>query len=149
MTFLWFFPSKRSLIAYWGNFFFKNISFNTNSRKSKVRCRYICCQIWRLTSLEGTKHIRAFQLVVLNSGQKMALRAFYFIRTLTKALTYHYINHSERHLLAIMENSWFESPIVYIQISHSNIYLIGASCMYFFLFFSNQKWKSMKVLVVK
>ena len=31
---------------------------------------------------------RAFQSVVFNSGQKMALRAFYFIRALTKALTY-------------------------------------------------------------
>ena len=33
---------------------------------------------------------RAFQLVVFNSGQKMALRAFYFIRALIKALTYYY-----------------------------------------------------------
>ena len=31
---------------------------------------------------------RASQSVVFNTGQKMALRAFYFIRTLTQALTY-------------------------------------------------------------
>ena len=43
---------------------------------------------------------RAFQSVVFNSGQMMALRAFYFIRALTNALTYYYINRSQRHLLA-------------------------------------------------
>ena len=32
---------------------------------------------------------RASQSAVFNSGQEMALRAFYFIRTLTKALTYY------------------------------------------------------------
>ena len=32
--------------------------------------------------------------MVFNTGQKMALRAFYFIRTLTKAPTYYYINRS-------------------------------------------------------
>ena len=40
-----------------------------------------------------------------NSGQKMALRAFYFIKTLTKALTYYYINRSQRHLLVAIENN--------------------------------------------
>ena len=40
----------------------------------------------------------------------MALRAFYFIRTLKKALIYYYIKDSERHLLAIIENTWLESP---------------------------------------
>ena len=48
---------------------------------------------------------RAFQSAVFNSGQKMALRAFYFIRALTKALTYYYINQSQRHLLAAIENN--------------------------------------------
>ena len=41
----------------------------------------------------------------------MALRAFYFIRALTKALIYHYINRSQRHLLAAIENNWFGVPI--------------------------------------
>ena len=45
----------------------------------------------------------AFQSVVFNSGQKMALRAFYFRRALTKA--YYYINRSQRHLLAAIENN--------------------------------------------
>ena len=40
----------------------------------------------------------------------MALRAFYFIRALTKALTYYYINRSQRHLLAAIENNWLEGP---------------------------------------
>ena len=48
---------------------------------------------------------RDSELVVFNSGQKMALRAFYFIRALTKALTYYYINRSQRHLLAGIENN--------------------------------------------
>jgi len=54
---------------------------------------------------------RAFQSLVFNSGQKMALRAFYFIRALTKALTYYYINRSQRHLLVAIENNRFGSPI--------------------------------------
>ena len=37
----------------------------------------------------------------------MALRAFYFIRT----LAYYYIKCSPRHLLATFENSWLEGPI--------------------------------------
>ena len=37
----------------------------------------------------------------------MALRAFYFIRTLTKALTYYFINRSQRHLLFAIENNQF------------------------------------------
>ena len=48
---------------------------------------------------------RAFQLVVFNRGQKMALRAFYFIRALIKALTYYYIKRSQRHLLAATKNT--------------------------------------------
>ena len=48
---------------------------------------------------------RAFQSVVLNSGQKMALRAFYFMRVLTKALTCYYISRPQRHLLAAIENN--------------------------------------------
>ena len=48
---------------------------------------------------------RASQSGVLNSGQKMALVAFYFIRTLTKALTYYYMNRSQRHLLVAFENN--------------------------------------------
>ena len=48
---------------------------------------------------------RAFQSVVFNSGQQMALREIYFIRALTKALTYYYINRSQRHLLAVIENN--------------------------------------------
>ena len=54
-----------------------------------------------LSSLNA--NYRAFQLVVFNSGQKMALRAFYSIRALTKALTYYYIKRSQRHLLAAIE----------------------------------------------
>ena len=50
---------------------------------------------------------RASQSVVYNNGQKMALRAFYFIRTLIKALTYYYINCSQRYLLVTIENSRF------------------------------------------
>ena len=38
----------------------------------------------------------------------MALRAFYFIRTLTKALAYYYINRSQCHLWATIENKLFE-----------------------------------------
>ena len=53
---------------------------------------------------------RAFQSVVFNSGQKMALRAFYFIRALLKALKYYYINRSQRHLLAAIENNCFRVP---------------------------------------
>ena len=41
----------------------------------------------------------------------MALRAFYFIRALTKALTSYYINRSQRHLLAAIENNWMEGPL--------------------------------------
>ena len=55
--------------------------------------------------LDSFEIYRAFQSVVFNSGQKMALRAFYFIRALTKALTYYYINRSQRHLLAAIENN--------------------------------------------
>ena len=40
----------------------------------------------------------------------MALSAFYFIITLTKALTYYYTKRSQRHLLAAIENNWLESP---------------------------------------
>ena len=55
---------------------------------------------------------RAFQSVVFKSGQKMALRAFCFIRALTKALKYYNINRSRRHLLTAIENNWFGVPIV-------------------------------------
>ena len=41
---------------------------------------------------------RASESVVFNSGQKMAVRAFYFTRALTKALTFYYIKRSQRHL---------------------------------------------------
>ena len=40
----------------------------------------------------------------------MALRAFYFIRVLTKALTCYYINRSQRHLLVAIENNRFGGP---------------------------------------
>ena len=39
---------------------------------------------WYMKKLIGSTY-RAFQTVVFNSGQKMALRVFYFVRTLTKA----------------------------------------------------------------
>ena len=42
---------------------------------------------------------RDSQSVAFNTAQNMALRAFYFIRTLTKAPTYYYMNRSQRHLL--------------------------------------------------
>ena len=54
---------------------------------------------------------RAFRLVVFTTGQKMALRVFYFIRIVTKALTYYYINRSQRHLLIAMENNRFGGPL--------------------------------------
>ena len=53
---------------------------------------------------------RASQSLVFNAVQKMALRAFYFIRALTKALTYYYINCSQRHLLVAIENNRFGGP---------------------------------------
>ena len=56
---------------------------------------------WKLKDLGN----RDSESVVFNSGQKMALRAFYFIRALTKALTYYYINRSQRRLLAPIENN--------------------------------------------
>ena len=54
--------------------------------------------------------LRALQLIVFISGQKMALRRFYFIVALTKALIYCYINRSQRHLLPAIENDWLEGP---------------------------------------
>ena len=48
---------------------------------------------------------RASQSVVFDTGQKMALRVFYFIRTLTKALTYYYINRSQCHILVAIESN--------------------------------------------
>ena len=41
----------------------------------------------------------------------MALRAFYFMRALIKALTYYYIKRSQYHLLAAIENDLLEAPI--------------------------------------
>ena len=59
---------------------------------------------------------RASQSVVFNTGQKMALRAFYFIRTLTKALTYYYI---KRYLLLAIENSRFGALSVVNILKHT------------------------------
>ena len=59
---------------------------------------------------------RASQSVVFNTGQKMALRAFYFIRTLTKALTYYYI---KRYLLVAIENSRFGALSVVNILKHT------------------------------
>ena len=56
-------------------------------------------------------HNRAFRSVDFNSGQKMALRAFYFIHTLTKALIYYYIKHSQQNVLTAIENNRSEGPI--------------------------------------
>ena len=53
----------------------------------------------------------------------MALRAFYFIR----ALTYCYINRSQRHLLVAIENSWFGVPIMNLCIPHSTRILFTSS----------------------
>ena len=53
---------------------------------------------------------RSFQSVVYNSGQKRALRAFYFTRALTKAIIYYYINRPQRHLLVAIEKN-IEGPI--------------------------------------
>ena len=55
---------------------------------------------------------RASKSVVFNSGQKMALRAFYFTRILTKALTYYYIIRSQHHLLDAIESNRFVGTIV-------------------------------------
>ena len=41
----------------------------------------------------------------------MALRAFYFIRILTKGLTYCYMERSQRHLLTASENNLLEALI--------------------------------------
>ena len=54
---------------------------------------------------------RALQSVVFNSNQKMALRAFYFIRTPTKALIYDYIKRSQCHIFTPIENNGLEDPI--------------------------------------
>ena len=59
-------------------------------------------------------YLRDSQSVVFNSGQKMAVRAFYLIRALTKALTYYYIDRSLRHLLVAIENNWLEGPIGFL-----------------------------------
>ena len=64
-----------------------------------------------LKSFNDCAFYRASQSVVFISSQKMALRAFYFIRTLTKALAYYYINRSQRHLLATVENNRLGGPI--------------------------------------
>ena len=63
---------------------------------------------WKSRILSGWRFNRNFQLVVFISGQKMALRAFYFLRTLTKALIYDYINHSQRHLLVLCSTNDFQ-----------------------------------------
>ena len=69
-------------------------------------------KIWSLSdSSTDAFPNRASQWNVFNNGQKMALRAFYFIRTLTKALTYYYIKCSQRHLLAAFEDKRLFSPI--------------------------------------
>ena len=54
-----------------------------------------------------------FIFIVFNTAQakKMVLRAFYFIRTLSKALTYYYKKRSQRHLLIAIENKQFGGPI--------------------------------------
>ena len=49
--------------------------------------------------------VQGLRIICFQQRQKMALRAFYFIRALTKALTYYYINRSQRHLLAAIENN--------------------------------------------
>ena len=62
-------------------------------------------------SISSERFYRDSESVVFNSGQKMALRAFYFIRALTKALTYYYISRSQRHLQAAVGNNWSGVPI--------------------------------------
>ena len=52
------------------------------------------------------------QSIVFNCGQKMALKAFYFI---TMYLwTYCYTKRSQRYLLGARENNWLDNPICYI-----------------------------------
>ena len=69
---------------------------------------------------------RALQSVVFNSGRKMALRAFYFIRTVTKALTYNCINRSERHLLVqLIGKAYWISSVIVFKINH--IYRVNIS----------------------
>ena len=63
----------------------------------------------------------ASQFVVFNTGQKMALRAFNFIRTLTKALTYYYINRSQRHLVVAVENNRFGGLILTLRPTYSKV----------------------------
>ena len=70
---------------------FKHLFFKSIRRSTKM------------TSQKGSN--RAFQSIVFNSRQKMAFREFYFTRALTKALTYYYINRSQHHLLAAIENN--------------------------------------------
>ena len=68
---------------------------------------------------------RASESVVFNSGQKMELRAFYFIRALTKALTYYYINRSQRQLLIAIENNRFGGPIIICNLQVYKAFLIS------------------------
>ena len=62
---------------------------------------FVDCYKWWNESLDmiSIMIMRASQSVVFNTGQKMALRAFHFIRTLTKALTYYFINRTVRNAI--------------------------------------------------
>ena len=68
----------------------------------KIVLRFVQCNKIMIKLMRGVKIvkllIRAFQSVSFKSGQKMALKAFYFITTLTK-----YIKRSQRHLLAAIK----------------------------------------------
>ena len=97
--------------------YMKHLNYEVN--KEVMRCA-VCCQ--QKKRKLGHKFIyslvtcnRASQSVVFNTSQKMALRAFYLIRILTKSLTYYYINRSQRHLFVAIENNGSGGPIAEIR----------------------------------
>ena len=99
---------------FFGKFIKPNLDLNENEEGQKIFANFetncdgtgTVFSLFHLAWQEKQDQMnRAFQSVVFNSGQKMALRVFYFTRALTKALTYYYINRSQRHLLAAIENN--------------------------------------------
>ena len=56
--------------------------------------------------------IRRFRSLVFICGQKMVLRAFYYIITVTITLKHYCIKRSQRHLLPAINNYGFEAAII-------------------------------------
>ena len=95
--FIYFFPACQKSLHFnpAGNGFFSTVDFFPDSHVKEM-------SLWHFYQMN-----MAFQSVVFNSGHKMALRAFYFIITLTK---YYCMNRTQRHLLAPIANNWLEGP---------------------------------------